>query len=88
MSKILNFKVIIEQDEDGVFLASVPAVPGCISQGITYEEARAHIAESLQLCLEVADQDEEYASLIDFPVSDSRPRFFGIIDMPMRSSFT
>ena len=36
--KDLQFKVLIEQDENGVFVASVPAIPGCHTQGNTYEE--------------------------------------------------
>ena len=39
MTKILNFKIIIEQDEDKNFIVSVPTVPGCYSQGKSYEEA-------------------------------------------------
>jgi len=35
----LKYRVIIEQDEDGVFVAEVPALPGCISQGATRVEA-------------------------------------------------
>src|SRR3989344_6496697 len=54
MAKVLNFKVIIEQDEDGYFVADVPSVPGCHSQGKTYEKALANIKEALGLCLEVA----------------------------------
>ncbi len=39
----MKFKVHIEPDEDGVFVATVPALPGCISQGKTEEEAGANI---------------------------------------------
>ena len=35
----MKFRVIIEQDEDGVFIASCPTLPGCISQGKTRAEA-------------------------------------------------
>jgi len=31
----MKFRVLIEQDEDGIFVASVPELPGCISQGKT-----------------------------------------------------
>lgn len=85
--KIYNFKIVIEQDEDGVFVAHVPAVPGCASQGATYEEAHTNIREALELCLEVAKEDKEYEDQIDFPdVRSDKSRFFGIVDMPM--SFT
>jgi predicted RNase H-like HicB family nuclease len=36
----MKFRVIIEPDEDGVFVAQCPASPGCISQGATREEAQ------------------------------------------------
>jgi len=38
MEKYLNFKVIINQDEDGFFVASCQAITGCHTQGKTYEE--------------------------------------------------
>ncbi len=45
MKDTLNFKVIITQDEDGVFVASCPAIPGCHTQGDTYEEAEKNIPQ-------------------------------------------
>jgi predicted RNase H-like HicB family nuclease len=33
--KIMKYRVLIKQDEDGVFVTEVPALPGCISQGTT-----------------------------------------------------
>jgi len=43
----MKFRVIIEQDEGGVFVAQCPALPGCISQGATGEEAQANIKEAI-----------------------------------------
>ena len=37
----MKYRVLIEQDEDGVFVAEVPSLPGCISQGQTRAEAAA-----------------------------------------------
>jgi predicted RNase H-like HicB family nuclease len=48
----MKFRVIIEQDEDGVFVAQCPALPGCISQGATREEAQANIKEAITGYLE------------------------------------
>ena len=48
----MKFRVIIEQDEDGVFVAHCPALPGCISQGATREEAQANIKEAITGYLE------------------------------------
>jgi len=50
--KFMNFKVLIEQDEDGYFVVTVPALPGCISQGRTEEEAKENIKEAIALHLE------------------------------------
>jgi antitoxin HicB len=43
----MKFRVIIEPDEDGVFVAECPNLPGCISQGKTREEAVVNIKEAI-----------------------------------------
>ena len=48
----MKYRVLIEQDEDGVFVAEVPSLPGCISQGKTRHEATANIKEAIELYLE------------------------------------
>ena len=48
----MKYRVLIEQDEDGVFVAEVPSLPGCISQGQTRSEATANIREAVALYLE------------------------------------
>ncbi len=48
----MKYRVIIEQDEDGVFVAEVPSLPGCISQGVTRDEAVANIREAIQAYIE------------------------------------
>lgn len=49
----MNFKVTLDRDEDGMWVVECPAIPGCVSQGKTREEALANIREAIQLCLEV-----------------------------------
>lgn len=44
---LMKFRVIIEPDEDGIFVAHCPALPGCISQGATRQEAQANIKEAI-----------------------------------------
>jgi len=66
MKDFLNFKVIITRDEDGVYVASCPAIPGCHSQGDTLEDAEKNIKEAIKLCLKVAKEDRQYRDLIDF----------------------
>ena len=48
----IKFRVLIEQDEDGIFVAEVPALPGCISQGSTRKEALANAQEAMELYVE------------------------------------
>ena len=55
----MKFRVIIEQDEDGVFVAHCPTLPGCISQGNSKEAAQANIKEAINGYLEsLAKHDE------------------------------
>ena len=49
----MKLHVIIEQDEAGYYVAEVPALPGCLSQGKTYEEAVSNIKEAVEAWLEV-----------------------------------
>ena len=86
MPKVKNFKVIIEQDEDGIFVADVPAIPGCYTQGKTYEEAVIGIKEVIELCLEEAKADPVYRAKINLEESSS-DKFLGITSVPARISF-
>lgn len=43
----MKLQVIIEKDETGYYVAEVPALPGCVSQGQTIAEARANIKEAI-----------------------------------------
>lgn len=47
-----HLPVLVEQDEDGVFIVSVPTLRGCRSSGRTLDEAMKNIAEAAALCLE------------------------------------
>ncbi len=49
----MNFSVTLERDEDGVWIAECPSIPGCVSQGSTREAAVESIREAIKLCLEV-----------------------------------
>jgi predicted RNase H-like HicB family nuclease len=48
-----EFTIIIEQDEDGIYVASVPELEGCHTQAKTLDELRVRIKEAIQLYLEV-----------------------------------
>ncbi len=43
----MKLEVVIEQDETGYYVAEVPALPGCVSQGKTMAEAKANIREAI-----------------------------------------
>ena len=55
-SGFMDFDVILEKDADGWFIASVPALKGCHTQGKTRKEAMENIKEAIELCLEVQAQ--------------------------------
>ncbi len=75
-----QFKVIIEQDEDGIYVASVPELPGCYTQGKTLEQVRRRIKEVIELVLESDKKAVE--EKINSPTST--PRFFGIEDITVQ----
>lgn len=86
MLKVLNFRVLIEQDEDGWFVTDVPAIPGCHTQGKTYEEAVERAKEVIELCLEVAQKDPMYKARIDLSEARSSDRFLGVTDVAVRAT--
>jgi len=47
-----KFTVVVEQDENGLYVASVPLLQGCYTQGETYEEALANIKDAIRLHIE------------------------------------
>ncbi len=51
----MSYPVIIEPGEDAFLVAHCPEIPGCHSQGATYEEALANIKEAMEACLEVKE---------------------------------
>ncbi len=48
-----EFSVVIERDEDGYYVASVPGVPGCHTQARSLDELMERVREAIALCLEV-----------------------------------
>ena len=53
----MKLRVVLEPSEEGGFTALVPALPGCVSEGDTREEALANIQEAIGLYLEPVDDD-------------------------------
>ncbi|CAG0940487.1 hypothetical protein BROC_01045 [Candidatus Brocadiaceae bacterium] len=56
----MKLRVIVEQDETGYYVAEVPALPGCLSQGKTQEEAIANIKEAIEGWLEVMESKQSF----------------------------
>jgi predicted RNase H-like HicB family nuclease len=50
---VMKFVITLDRDEDGIWIAECPAIPGCVSQGLTRDEALTNIREAIALCLEV-----------------------------------
>lgn len=79
-AKELQFQVLIEQDEDGWYVASVPELPGCYTQGKTIEQARERIQEAITLVLRTEPDIKKEK------ISNPHPlhRFFGVEDVSIR----
>ncbi len=61
--KKYNLQIIIEQDEDGVFIAECPALRGCYTQGKTYEEVIENIKDVIGMCIEELKEGKKKLNL-------------------------
>lgn len=61
--KKYDFQVVIEQDEDGVFVAECPALQGCYAQGDTFEEALENIKDVVTMCIEELKEEKKKINL-------------------------
>jgi predicted RNase H-like HicB family nuclease len=57
--EIMNYRVLIFQDEDGFFIAECPSLPGCISQGKTRKEVKENIRDAIYGYLESLKKHNE-----------------------------
>ncbi|MBX3402014.1 MAG: type II toxin-antitoxin system HicB family antitoxin [Phycisphaeraceae bacterium] len=71
----MKFRVVIEQDEDGKFIATAPSLPGCMSQGDSREEAMRNIADAIQGYLESLDKSGDP---IPMPITEE------VIEIPLK----
>ena len=55
---LMRFDVVVRQDEDGYYVATVPELPGCYSQAKSLDELMSRIKEAILLCLEEEDASE------------------------------
>jgi predicted RNase H-like HicB family nuclease len=63
----VKYRVLIEQDEDGMHVAEVPSLPGCISQGRTRKEALDNVREAITAYLESL---EKHGEAVPPPISE------------------
>lgn len=76
--KILKYTVIFEPAEEGGYTVSVPALPGCISEGDTFEEATKMITDAMKGYLQVLKEEkqeipEEQSNVVITQISIKRP---------------
>jgi predicted RNase H-like HicB family nuclease len=58
----VQLKVILEPSDEGGYTVVVPALPGCVSEGDTKEDALRNVREAIELYLEPVDDDQTFAS--------------------------
>jgi predicted RNase H-like HicB family nuclease len=63
-SMVREFDVLIERDEEGWLIASVPQLPGCHTQARSLDELMKRIEEAAILCLEVSGDDDSEVSFV------------------------
>ena len=57
--KVLKYDVVFEEQPEGGYTALVPSLPGCVSEGDTFEEAKKNISDAIKLYLEDMEADGE-----------------------------
>jgi predicted RNase H-like HicB family nuclease len=74
--EIMDFTVLIEQDEDGIYVAKVPEIDGCYTQGKTLQEVLDRIKEAIEVCLEADKEDVNPMRFVGIQrVQVERPQF-------------
>lgn len=56
---VLKYDVVFEEQSEGGYTVTVPSLPGCISEGDTFEEAKGNVADAIKLYLEDLAEDGE-----------------------------
>jgi predicted RNase H-like HicB family nuclease len=64
--KTIHVPIIIETDEDGIFIVSCPQFKGCHTFGKTIDEALARIKELIELCMEEPGASEQINTFVGF----------------------
>lgn len=61
-----DFNILIEEDEDGVLVASVPELHGCHTQARSLDELMVRIKEAIELCLEIEELQTPMPRFVGF----------------------
>ena len=77
--KNYNFRIIIEQDEEGMYVAKCPALSGCHTQAKTYEQVVLRMQEAISLYLEVLRKRRQTRKLDNI----TQPKFFALQDLSL-----
>lgn len=59
-----EFNVVVERDEDGYYVASVPSLPGCHTQARSLDKLMERVKEAIELCLEVDNDVQQKTEFI------------------------
>lgn len=78
----MKYRVYLEQDEDGVFVATCPALPGCVSQGRTRAEATENIREAIEGYLKSL---KKHGEPVPPPILEDIDRLDRFIDAEVKS---
>jgi len=65
MEKVYEYTVLVEQDEDGIYVGKVPDIPGCYTQGKTVKQVMQRIKEAIEVCLEADSGNYEPLKFIE-----------------------
>ncbi len=63
-SKKREFSVIVERDEDGYYVASVPELRGCHTQARSLDKLIERVKEAIELCLEVEHDEKSFTEFV------------------------
>jgi predicted RNase H-like HicB family nuclease len=80
-----QFDVVIERDEEGYYVASVPQLSGCHTQARSLDEVTVRIREAIELCLEVEgapEQSLEFIGIQRITVGTDQPTVFRVTGLP------
>ena len=88
-TKILEFKVTIDQDDDGWFIAHAPQLPGAHTQGKTLDQTIKNIKEVIELCLEEAKENPSYMKKIRvLKPKKEKTGFTAVTTLPITYNFS